>query len=378
MADLLEEAGCLTELIYDAALDADQWPLLLKAIASAMDAQGAMLRQANTQTGHIGFFEALNYDPAFVRAYREHFHQLDYYQPFFAAAPVGALLGADQCIGRARRLKSEYFNDYEKPQDKVCNVGGVLARDTNGETIQFGLHRGMGSKDYTARDHRLLQILLPHLVRAIKIRGMLTTAEHKQELALGCLDQLRIGVLLLDGGGRIVYLNREAEKLLSSGFVLASADGLSLPRPEDAKTLRRLIAMATGGDKAAGGDMRYSVGASPCHLWATPLPHDRFPKEFLAASGGVAVFVSREHSLKLPWQRVAAHYGLTPAEAKLAAALSEGEDLQAIAERFSIAYGTVRHQLKSIFAKTGARRQSELVAMLLQSVLALCRTELDE
>jgi DNA-binding CsgD family transcriptional regulator/PAS domain-containing protein len=374
---LLEEAGRLTELIYDAALDADQWPLLLKAIASAMDAQGAMLRQVNMQTGHIGFFETLGYDPVFALAYREHFHQLDYYQPHYAAAPVGVLLEADQCVSRAQRLKSEYFNDYERPQDKVHNIGGVLARDGN-ETIQFGFHRGMGSEDYTARDRRLLQTLLPHLVRAIKIRGMLTTAEYKQELALGCLDQLRIGVLLLDGCGRIVYLNREAEKLMSSGFVLASANDLSLPRPEDTKTLRRLIAMATGRDKAAGGDMRYSVGTMPCHLWATPLPHDRFSKEFLAASGGVAVFVSREHSPKLPWQRVAAHYGLTPAEAKLAAALSEGEDLQAIAERFSIAYGTARHQLKSIFAKTGARRQSELVAMLLQSVLALCRTEVDE
>ena len=55
-------------------------------------------------------------------------------------------------------------------------------------------------------------------------------------------------------------------------------------------------------------------------------------------------------------------FGLTPAEARLASALGEGQDLNAAAAAFGVTRQTVRSQLKTIFAKTGAHRQAELVA----------------
>jgi DNA-binding CsgD family transcriptional regulator len=57
-------------------------------------------------------------------------------------------------------------------------------------------------------------------------------------------------------------------------------------------------------------------------------------------------------------------FELTWAEARLAALLGAGDSLDNICERLQIAKETGRNQLKSIFAKTGAHRQSELVAML--------------
>ncbi len=52
-----------------------------------------------------------------------------------------------------------------------------------------------------------------------------------------------------------------------------------------------------------------------------------------------------------------------------------GETLQDYAERSALAHSTVKFQLKQVFAKTGHRRQSELVGELLANpILRLVST----
>lgn len=57
-------------------------------------------------------------------------------------------------------------------------------------------------------------------------------------------------------------------------------------------------------------------------------------------------------------------HGLTEAEAKLAYSLVEGGTLAGYALTTNLSRNTVRSYLKSIFSKTGATRQAELVRML--------------
>lgn len=59
-------------------------------------------------------------------------------------------------------------------------------------------------------------------------------------------------------------------------------------------------------------------------------------------------------------------FRLTPAEVKLATVLLEGKSLSEAANLNQVGRETVRSQLKSIFIKTGTRRQSELIGLLLK------------
>jgi DNA-binding CsgD family transcriptional regulator len=100
------------------------------------------------------------------------------------------------------------------------------------------------------------------------------------------------------------------------------------------------------------------------------------PLEFTArwnvslASGCVALFLSRPSGVKLSPPRVAVLYGLTPAEGRLAAKLAELRSTEQAADDLSISLHTVRSQLKSIFAKTGAQTQAELLMLLTTGTLA--------
>ena len=67
-------------------------------------------------------------------------------------------------------------------------------------------------------------------------------------------------------------------------------------------------------------------------------------------------------------------FNLTPAETALAMELANGLSLEEAAEALSIRRNTARAHLRSIFSKTGVRRQTELVRIMLNSVAALSRS----
>jgi DNA-binding CsgD family transcriptional regulator len=63
-------------------------------------------------------------------------------------------------------------------------------------------------------------------------------------------------------------------------------------------------------------------------------------------------------------QMLAAAFGLSPAETRLAVHIAAGLSPEMAAEEIGIAVNTARNQLKSILAKTDTHRQGELVALL--------------
>jgi DNA-binding CsgD family transcriptional regulator len=64
-------------------------------------------------------------------------------------------------------------------------------------------------------------------------------------------------------------------------------------------------------------------------------------------------------------------FGLTPAEAAVAAALCCGAPVSKIAAELGVGLSTVRTHLKSALLKTGTRRQAELVALLFGAAITL-------
>jgi DNA-binding CsgD family transcriptional regulator len=67
-------------------------------------------------------------------------------------------------------------------------------------------------------------------------------------------------------------------------------------------------------------------------------------------------------------ERISGLFGLTPAEARVAVAIMGGASTREAAAALGVSFHTVRHQLQSMLEKTGASRQSELVAMLMRAV----------
>ena len=121
--------------------------------------------------------------------------------------------------------------------------------------------------------------------------------------------------------------------------------------------------------KYAGASMDFASWQQRTNFWprlTSPAPG---PKRL---SGGTHTRFRLKPSLALimnePIDLLQCHFGLTPAEARLAPHLVAGETLRSAAVKLSISYETARTCLKSIFNKTGTCRQAELVIVILTAL----------
>jgi len=57
-------------------------------------------------------------------------------------------------------------------------------------------------------------------------------------------------------------------------------------------------------------------------------------------------------------------FGLSPAEARVASGIAARQRIEVIADDFGVSRETVRSQLKTVLAKTGAKRQLDLAVLL--------------
>jgi DNA-binding CsgD family transcriptional regulator len=82
----------------------------------------------------------------------------------------------------------------------------------------------------------------------------------------------------------------------------------------------------------------------------------------------VAIVTIADPEISRRWlaQDLHERFGLTAAEAGLAAEIVKGDGREAAAKRRGISVSTARAQLSSIFEKTGTHRQAELVHLLLE------------
>lgn len=368
----------LIGLGYDAALAPEKWPRFMERFVTTMNARSALLREVNYKTGSVHLFETVNYDPAYVAAYREHYVHLDYFTPVLLRTPVGAIQLGNEAVSWERQCRTEFGNDYLIAQNIRHVMGITLAKDTHRHLL-FALQRATGQRDYSTDELRLIRLLAPHLARSVQINRQVADITTHKTWACSSLDRLRIGVILLDDQGQPVFFNREAERLVNNntGFTV-KRDGLAFLSMTETCRLRHLIAnagsMAVENETIAGGCLLYT-GSDGLRLQfqVIPLPRNlsESPWGQSLHSGCVAVFVSSSGGPHLPWKRLSDLHGLSRAEARLASLLADGISLEEAALVLHVSIQTVRTQLKSIFSKTGVTRQAELVALLLSDMLSI-------
>lgn len=180
------------------------------------------------------------------------------------------------------------------------------------------------------------------------------------------------GVILVDRNRQVVDANAYAEQVLAATDGISAADGrLRAADPLVTRLLERHVRAAIAGPPGlAALRLRRPTGRRDLEILVRGLDDPRAPNDRALA----AVLVSDPERARvtgtLP-KLLADLYGLTPAEAWIAADLALGRSPQEIAARRRIRAGTVRVHLKSIFAKTGTARQAELVQRILRSPLAV-------
>jgi DNA-binding CsgD family transcriptional regulator len=187
----------------------------------------------------------------------------------------------------------------------------------------------------------------------------------RSSVALWALDQLCAGVIVTDNSGRVVEMNRAAESIMQLDDGLnVSNDRLCARRAFETTKVAQLVAAATADAKSGRVAGRMLVGRcdglASYVLTVAPLRTGKAVDDRRLAL--IIVVDPERHS---PSEKdLAEFFGLSPAEARLAAALLTGKTLSEIAASTGTRITTLRTQLGSILRKVGAERQSDLMRIL--------------
>ncbi|MBP0447120.1 response regulator [Roseomonas sp. SSH11] len=193
--------------------------------------------------------------------------------------------------------------------------------------------------------------------------------------AAAALDRVALGVFLLGADRRVSFVNRAGRAML------AEADGLHLS-PEgmlrgagaaQTTALREAVeAVLAGGPALRTGETGLALtrpsGRRPLTALICPLRAED--------GAAISIFISDpERQPQLAPDVIAGLYGLTPAETRLAVALTQGQRLEEIAEAFGLSRSTLAYTLRNLFRKTETDRQADLVRLFLASPLTIGSSE---
>jgi DNA-binding CsgD family transcriptional regulator len=192
------------------------------------------------------------------------------------------------------------------------------------------------------------------------------------EICEAALDHLARGVIVVSRSRRVILLNRAAADIAALADGLTIADGTVFAATcAETAALSRLIAGARPAGNLGDLDPSGAIAlARPSQKRAlsvlvAPLPATAMARNRLRPAA--ILFVSDpERDEETSWQVLARLYNLTPAEARLAAALVQGRGLDCAAKCLGIGLNTAHSEARSLFAKTRVHRQAELVRLVLR------------
>jgi DNA-binding CsgD family transcriptional regulator len=218
-------------------------------------------------------------------------------------------------------------------------------------------------------DIALARFLMPQLQRAVALRQRLQKVDMLASAALSALDILRHAILLLDQNGRVLHANVTGETMLREADVLGARHGVLFGATQSlTNRLHAVLARAAGlgGPPARAGVLRLwrrHAGDETLALLAMPFRQEACWSQFQRPS--ILVRVTDPASGPAPpAEQLIELFGLTGAEAALAADLLAGHELRRIAEIRGRSLNTVRTHLGKLMAKTNVNRQSDLMRLL--------------
>ena len=265
-------------------------------------------------------------------------------------------------------LRSVFYNEFLKRHD-IRSVASVAMGDVPREFEALSVYRSNTDQEFTVDDTAVLLMLQPHLQTALATRRRLAVLESRLNDLENAFNTLESAIVLLDAAGRVVLVNAAARSILNQGdgLFLGKGNRLTTRRASESAKLIELISKsistATGRDPLGGGVMPFPrPGKKPLHLLVSPLS----PANAISLRNAVvAVFlVDPELNEAAPADVLQTLFGFTGAEARLALSVFGGNSLSETAELNRVSRETVKSQMSAVFAKTGTRRQGEVVRLL--------------
>lgn len=345
----------------------DGWQTALGNLANATQSRAAQL--IGFSEGTEPFFNCVaNLEPDWVTDFLAVGGGVPTFNPRLEAGlavPILETLTDESIVSGKERGRHAFYSDILPHSRTAHFCGTTLIRDEE-MMVGLALLRQAREGEISEPQHQIFRSLAPHVRTAFRTQMLLK--EHGIALLTGSLSALNLTVFICDRSGKVQAMTPSAEALVSGPGPLQLQGGLLTARYSysQVELARRIRAVANGTatrTQTTGESLlvRQQNGL-PVALDIVQIPALECPLNFQPRA--LVLVRDRKPDPAVARSLLMAAYSLTDAEAGVAILLTQGLGTEAISASRQVSVGTVRMQLKSLFAKVGVHSQVELLARL--------------
>ena len=368
-----EEFESILAALHEAALDPDGWPGAAGLIDQLLGTHGSTLAcgggewQDDTRLHFMWTCLRGQRRRDLERLYLETYFPLDEAIPRLRRLPYNQLIHIAGVYTEDERKSSEAYNALHT----FAHAGhaiNVRLEGPSGLRFMWQVNDPVDGEGWSSAQLDRIRRLLPHVRQTVLVRQTLAGAGALGATLTDMLDAAGLGIVQLDGRGRIVEANDRARDLLRTGDRLLDKNGLLSARsPQDDYELKQLLSRALPpfGAQGAGGSMimRRLGALPPLVLHVNPVGPQETDYPF---SPVAALMLIRDPATgtDIDPAVVAAAFDLTEMESRVAVQLAQGMTVHEIAAAMGRKESTIRSHVKHIFVKHGLSRQAELIRLV--------------
>ncbi len=361
----------IIEQIYASVGTPDGWDVALGSLARMLKGSGGSLTACCIRDATCTVQASTG---IMTGAFREAYARVAIDDPWLQRARSQGLLRSgvieigERLVPQRELQRLAFHDDFCRHYDYYGGITCVVTADASRFAAVSVTRRRRAL--FGANDVAFLARLLPHLRQALQLHQRLVAADVQAGELQDVLNRLPSPAIIVDDTGGVVHMNDMARVVLSEGDALRLDRGeLRGWRPGDTRAVRQLIASATcrrsDAVLGAGGVVNVArrSGRRDVQVMVSPLRSSALP---IAPGPNALILIAELERVEDPdamhLQRL---LGISRAEAVVARHLARRQTVKEIATLLALQENTVRFHLKSLFAKTGTRRQAELVALVL-------------
>jgi DNA-binding CsgD family transcriptional regulator len=251
---------------------------------------------------------------------------------------------------------------------EYCVEGHILQitvdRDEEG-THTLSLVRKNSRQPFRAREIKALGHVVPMVRILLRKEKRLTSSRSFNSVSWNILNQLSLGIILVNTSGHVTAANQAAVMLFEAANHFSLNRGrIACVRASDNEALRAALLELAASDVLLNRTMRVSDAGGMEYLNLLMIRVDNNDVELGENGPNLAVFVTAPNMFRGPSEsHIQGFYGLTRVEAAVVRLLCLGYDPTTTAKELRVSVNTIRGYLKNVFQKMGVRRQSDMIRM---------------
>ncbi len=348
----LDDFSAIISRIYDCAMEPQHWPSALAEICDTMDGICAEILSFDAMTTQVRqSFRHGWPDDLWQRT--SHHSRLNPGVPIVLVSPLGEPVWGERDYGFEAFSASLYYRLCLAEAGHRDYIHVPMVRNVS-EITGWGVTRHVTRGSFEEKDVALARLISPHIRRSLAIGELIADRPSAEPTLQGLLDALACAALVIDRGGRVLHRNAAGDAELERGSLLQERRGRVV---SPVSSVARLIAGLAEPGAARGRDVE--VDDPPAGLRQVTLV--RLPGQGGEDGPHLLVVRTPAAELKTPLGTAAQLFRLTHAETQVLAVLLEGRSLDEASELLGVSRTTVKSHLDAIFAKSGVRRQADLV-----------------